>query len=120
MRVLVIDDEKVFLDTLITRLKLRGLDAQGCPDPGKGLALLKSQEFDVVLLDVSMPEIDGIKILEIISKEKPGLPVVLLTGHASLDSADKGKKMGAFDYLLKPFPLDDLLDRIEEAFKTKK
>lgn len=120
MRVLVIDDETVFLNTLITRLKIRGFEAHGCADAQKGLAMLKSQTFDVVLLDVSMPEMDGIEALEMIKKEWPALPVILLTGHASIDSAVKGKQMGAFDYLLKPFPIDDLTDRVEEAYKSKK
>lgn len=120
MRVLVIDDETVFLNTLITRLKIRGFDAHGCEDAKKGLEMLKSQTFDVVLLDVSMPEIDGIEALEMIKTEWPALPVILLTGHASIDSAIKGKQMGAFDYLLKPFPIDDLTDRVEEAHKLKK
>jgi two-component system, OmpR family, response regulator len=115
MRVLVIDDEQVFLETLVARLKLRGIDAHGCLDAREGIALIKSQEFDAAILDVSMPDMDGIQALEIIKNEKPGLPVILLTGHASLASAETGKKAGAFDYLLKPFPLDDLLDRLEEA-----
>ncbi len=115
MRVLVIDDEAVFLDTLVARLKLRGLEVHGCQDAGKGLDLLKSQPFDVVVLDVSMPEINGLEALEMIKKEKPALPVILLTGHASLASAARGKQMGAFDYLMKPLPIDDLTDRIEEA-----
>ncbi|MFO7729121.1 MAG: response regulator [Desulfonatronovibrio sp.] len=117
MHVLVVDDEAVFLETLVTRLKLRGLEVTGCLEAGKGLELLQSQKFDLVLMDVSMPEIDGIQALEMIKKDNPDLPVILLTGHASMQTAAKGKEMGAFDYLLKPFPLDDLTDKIEEALK---
>ncbi|MFP4083460.1 MAG: response regulator [Desulfonatronovibrio sp.] len=115
MRILVIDDEGVFLETLVARLKLRGLEVTGCLEAKKGLNLLESREFDVVLMDVSMPEMDGIKALEIIKDRNPELPVILLTGHASIESAARGKEKGAFDYLLKPFPLDDLTDKIEEA-----
>ncbi|MFN2269106.1 MAG: response regulator [Desulfonatronovibrio sp.] len=119
MRILVIDDESVFLNTLITRLELRGQEAKGCSDARTGLDLLNSEKFDVVLIDIKMPGIDGIEALQMVKAQQPDLPVILLTGHACAETAGKGKQKGAYDYLLKPFPMDDLVDKIEEAIKQK-
>lgn len=118
MKILVIDDEACFVDTLTQRLNIRGYEATGFCNAGQGLKALEKQGFDVVLLDISMPDMDGIETLKIIHQKYPHLPVILLTGHATLETASKGKELGAWDYLLKPVPLDELTGRIDEAAGT--
>ncbi|MFW6005371.1 MAG: response regulator [Desulfonatronovibrionaceae bacterium] len=115
MKILIIDDEACFVDTLTQRLKLRGYEVAGFCKAAQGLKALDEQGFDIALLDISMPEMDGMETLQIIHQNHPDLPVILLTGHATLETASRGKELGAWDYLLKPVPLDELTSRIEEA-----
>lgn len=119
-KLLVVDDEIDFMETLIKRLRKRNLDVTGVESGEEALKLLKEQDFDVVLLDVKMPKgMDGIETLREIKKIRPLIEVVLLTGHASIETNIVGKKLGAFDYLLKPIMLDDLLIKLSAAFKIK-
>ena len=119
-KILVVDDEIDFMETLIKRMRKRDLDVTGVESGEDALKLLKKQDFDVVLLDVKMPQgMDGIETLREIKKIRPLIEVVLLTGHASIETRIEGKKLGAFDYLLKPIILDDLLIKLSAAFKKK-
>jgi DNA-binding NtrC family response regulator len=119
-RVLVIDDELDFLETIVNRLKKRKLDALGAATGEEGLDLLKQQLFDVVLLDIKMPGgMDGIETLREIKKLQPLTEVILLTGHASVETSIEGMKLGAFDYLLKPMKFEELLQKMAAAFEKK-
>ena len=118
MRVLVVDDEEELVQTLVERLTLRRIDAHGVTAGKKALSLLEESTFDVVLLDVKMPELGGLKVIEEIKKKYPGLEVVLLTGHGSEQDAMEGKALGAFDYLMKPFDLDTLIEVLRNAAKA--
>lgn len=119
-KTLVVDDEIDFLETLIKRLRKRDLDVTGAESGEDALKLLKEQDFDVVLLDVKLPRgMDGIETLREIKKIRPLIEVVLLTGHASIETSIEGKKLGAFDYILKPVMLDDLLTKISAAYNKK-
>jgi len=119
-RILVVDDEIDFLDTIIKRLKKRQLDVTGVESGEEALKLIKKQLFDVVLLDIKMPGgMDGIETLKEIKKIRPLTEVVLLTGHASIETSIEGMKLGAFDYLLKPIRLEDLLLKLAAAFEKK-
>jgi DNA-binding NtrC family response regulator len=119
-RILVVDDEVDFLETIINRLKKRQIDAVGVASGEEAMTLIKEQLFDVVLLDIKMPGgMDGIEVLREVKRLKPLVEVILLTGHASVETSIEGMKLGAFDYLLKPIKFDDLLQKVAAAFEKK-
>jgi DNA-binding NtrC family response regulator len=119
-RILVVDDEVDFLETIINRLKKRKLDATGVTSGEEAVALLKEQLFDVIILDIKMPGgMDGIETLLEIKKIQPLAEVLLLTGHASVQTSIEGMKLGAFDYCLKPLKFEELLQKIGAAFEKK-
>jgi DNA-binding NtrC family response regulator len=118
-RVLVVDDELDFLETIVKRLQARKIKASGADSGPKALDLLKEQDFDVVILDVKMPGMDGIETLVEIKKRNPLLPVIMLTGHATVPLGLEGMKQGAFAYVMKPVPLDELLAKIHQAHERK-
>ncbi|MCI4625434.1 MAG: response regulator [Candidatus Magnetoovum sp. WYHC-5] len=119
IRLLVVDDEVHYLETLIKRLKKRKLDADSTVSPIDALAKIEREEFDVVVLDVKMPEMDGIEALGAIKKSKPLTEVIILTGHANLESAVKGMELGAFAYMIKPVDIDELIYKIQDAYKKR-
>ena len=119
-RVLIVDDETDFLETIVNRLLKRKIDATGVPCGEAALALMKEKNFDVVLLDIKMPGgMDGIEILREIKKIQPSTEVILLTGHASIETSIEGMKSGAFDYLIKPVKFAELLEKLIAAFEKK-
>jgi DNA-binding NtrC family response regulator len=119
-RILVVDDEVDFTETLVNRLNKRKLDAVGVTSGEEAINMMENRLFDVVVLDVKMPEgMDGIETLREIKKRHPLVEVILLTGHASVETSIEGMRLGAFDYLLKPIQFDDLLKKISAAFERK-
>lgn len=118
-RVLVVDDELDFLETIVKRLKRRKVSAEGIDSGIKALELLEREHFDVVILDVRMPGLDGIETLKEIKKKRPLMEVIMLTGHASVESGMQGMQYGAFDYVMKPADIDDLLEKIRAAHERK-
>ena len=118
--VLVVDDEEDFVETLVNRLKKRTIDAVGALSGEDALELLGNREFDVIILDIKMPGgMDGIETLKEIKKVQPLSEVILLTGHASVESSIEGMRCGAFDYVLKPIKLEELFPKIAQAFEKK-
>ena len=109
LRVLIVDDEEELVSALVERLALRGFQAKGVTNGADALAYLAGAPCDVVLLDVKMPGIGGLEVIKRIKEQQPSLEVVLLTGHSSAQDAERGMTLGAFDYLMKPVKLDDLL-----------
>jgi len=118
-RVLVVDDEKEFLETIVKRLKKRSLYVEGAENGEEAVERIKKGSFDVVLLDVKMPGMDGVETLAEIKKLKPLTEVVMLTGHASVESGIEGMKLGAFDYLMKPMELEQLFEKLKDAYEKK-
>jgi DNA-binding NtrC family response regulator len=119
-RVLVVDDEEDFLETLVNRLGKRNIDATGVLSGEEAVKVMNEKLFDVVILDIKMPGgMDGIECLREIKKIQPITEVILLTGHASVETSIEGMKLGAFDYLLKPIKLEDLMTKLAEAFEKK-
>lgn len=116
IRILIIDDEAEFAQTLCTRLQLRKYESQIAVSGRDGLALLEQEPFDVIILDLRMPDIDGIEALNIIKERYPAIEVIILTGHASFETGQQGMQGGAFDYLMKPVDLNVLLEKIHEAY----
>ena len=117
--VLLVDDEMDFLETLIKRLRKRNVEAAGVRSGEEALEFLDHKSVDVVVLDVRMPGMDGIETLREIKKMDPLVEVIMLTGHASMEVAIEGMELGAFDYLMKPIDIDDLLYKLQDAYKKK-
>jgi DNA-binding NtrC family response regulator len=119
IRVMLVDDEPDFLATLKKRLTHRKFSVVTANSGEECLSHLEQHPVDVVVLDVKMPGMDGIEILNRINQLAPHTAVVLLTGHADVATAVGGIEGGAFDYLLKPMAIDDLVYAIESAYKSK-
>ena len=118
--VLLVDDEEEFLDTLVNRLQRRRIDTAGARSGEEALEFMRKKLFDVVILDVKMPGgMDGIQTLREMKKIQPLAEVLLLTGHASVESAIEGMKLGAFDYVMKPIKIEELMTKMAEAFERK-
>jgi DNA-binding NtrC family response regulator len=119
-RIMVVDDEVDFLETVVNRLQKRQLNATGVTSGEEAVALLKEELFDVIILDIKMPGgMDGIETLREIKRIQPLIEVILLTGHASVETSIEGMKLGAFDYCLKPIKFEELLQKMAAAFEKK-
>ena len=116
---LFVDDEEEFLATVLKRMKKRNLEVVGANSGEEALAVLKSHHVDVVVLDVRMPGMNGIQTLREIKRDFPLVEVVMLTGHANMEVAVEGMELGAFDYLMKPVEIDELLYKLQDAYKKK-
>lgn len=119
VKVLLIDDEPQFVEVLAERLEARGFSVQTALSGDQGLAKLQEQEADVVVLDVQMPWRDGVETLREIKRIKPLIEVIMLTGHATIESGIQGLKLGAYDYLMKPTDTEDLVAKILRAYARK-
>lgn len=117
--VLLIDDEERFLKTTKTLLDKAGCHVFTAPDGWQGLDQLKTRCIDVIVLDVKMPGIDGIDVLRRIKELGPLVEVIMLTGHSTLDTAIRGLKLGAFDYLIKPCDINELKLKIKAAHERR-
>jgi len=115
IRLLLVDDEEEFLMASSQALGRRGFDVEIAPNGVTALEMVGKSEFDVLVLDVKMPDIDGIEVFKQIRETLPDLPVVLLTGHSSIDDAFQTSKNGVADYLSKPIDMDELATRLHEV-----
>ena len=121
IKVLLIDDEQAFVSALEKRLTSRNIKVLAAYSGEEGLGKLSSEpDIDVVLLDVKMPGMDGIATLREIKKNHPIVEVIMLTGHATVESAIEGMKFGAHDYLMKPCELEELMAKMQEASLKKR
>jgi DNA-binding NtrC family response regulator len=118
-RILIVDDEERFRKTLAKRLGERELEVMTVGSGMEALDEIQRRLYDVIILDIKMPGISGIEALGEIKKINPGLEVILLTGHGSMDSAIDGMRKGAYDYLLKPCDIDLLVEKILGAYEIK-
>ncbi|WP_310600008.1 response regulator [Desulfobulbus sp.] len=118
--VLIVDDEEEFRNMTAKRLSKRDLECACAPDGDTALGMINERSYDVVLLDVKMPGRDGIETLREIKRIAPMTEVVMLTGHASVESGINGIKYGAFDYLMKPMDLDPLFEKLNAAYDRKR
>jgi len=117
--VLLVDDEVEFLDVLMKRLKKRKLKLVAANSGEEALRLIRENPVDVAVLDVKMPGMDGITVLREIKKINPSIEVIMLTGHANVEVALEGMELGAFDYLMKPVDIDELMYKLQDAYKKK-
>ncbi len=118
--VLVVDDEQDFREIIVKKLKKRDINCDSAPDGGTAISMIKEKTYDVVLLDVKMPGMDGIETLREIKNIAPMIEVVMLTGHASVESGINGIKYGAFDYLMKPIDMEPLAEKLDAAYERKR
>ncbi|MGD9818710.1 MAG: response regulator [Desulfomonilaceae bacterium] len=118
-KILIVDDEERFRVTMSKLLGAEGLDARTAGSAAEALKTLASEAFDVVILDVRMPEMSGVEALKKIKEIDPYLEVIIMTGYASVDTAREIMSTGAFDYLLKPYSIETLLEKIEAAFDRR-
>jgi DNA-binding NtrC family response regulator len=118
-RILIVDDEERFVKTLTKRLTERGLDVFGVYSGKGAIEEVRNNPYDVVILDVRMPGLDGIETLRELKKIDPGIEVLMLTGHASVDSAVEGMRLGAHEYLMKPCDIEELMEKIDAAYELK-
>lgn len=120
-KVMLVDDEAPFVETMKKRLEKRELIIITAFSGEEALNILEShQNTDVVILDVKMPGMDGIETLGEIRKSFPLMEVIMLTGHGTIESAIEGMKLGAFDYLMKPCEIEQLMAKVREATQKKR
>jgi ActR/RegA family two-component response regulator/CBS domain-containing protein len=120
IRVLLVDDEEQFVKNMARILKVRGFDVSTALDGHEAMNAVKyAGGFDVVVLDIKMPGMDGIEVLGEIKKRAPDTEVIMLTGHATVESGVQAMRKGAYDYLMKPCDIDDLVEKIQEAHEAE-
>jgi DNA-binding response OmpR family regulator len=119
IKVLIVDDEKDFTELLSERLETRGFKTRIAFDGNEAISRLNEENADVVLLDVMMPGKSGVETLKEIKNSWPITEVIMLTGHATVETAIEGMKLGAYDYLIKPTGIEDLSQKITSAYQRK-
>ena len=118
LKILLVDDEEEFVTTLAERLELRGLQARVALNGEAALQMIEVDTPEIVILDIMMPGIGGFEVLRRIKAQHPQLPVILLTGRGSEKEGVKGMQLGAFDYLMKPLNIEELIKKMQEAIKS--
>jgi DNA-binding NtrC family response regulator len=118
-KVLIVDDEERFRAIMCKRLNHRGLSAVTAGSGPEALEAVKNGRYDVVILDIRMPEINGVQVLSKLKKIEPLIEVIIMTAYASIDTAKEILRLGAYDYVLKPYDIDELVEKIEAAYERK-
>ncbi|HEY8506888.1 MAG TPA: response regulator [Steroidobacteraceae bacterium] len=119
-RVLIVDDEKAQMEALLNTLKFEGYRTTGFSSPRQALAELKAGEYEVLLTDLKMPEMDGIELIRAARQKDPDIVGIVMTGHGTIDTAVAALQGGALDYVLKPFKLNEILTVIGRALETRR
>ena len=115
VRLLLIDDEKDFATVLAKRLQRRNCEVTMAFSGVEAIQSLREQAYEVAILDLKMEDMSGLEVLKILRIMDPSMPVIMLTGHGSMEAARQGSQLGAFDYLTKPCELKQLLEKINDA-----
>lgn len=118
-KILLVDDEKEFLEAMSERMTNRGLDVTTALSAKEAIEKVKNESFDAIIVDLLMPEMDGLEALETLKKINADLQVILLTGNATVEKGIEAMKLGAMDLLEKPADLNNLTDRIKKAKARK-
>ena len=119
IKVLLVDDVEAFVNTLAQRLKMRELNVNTVYDGEQALAKVKSEEPDVMVLDLKMPGLHGMDVLKEIRKAYPNMQVIILTGHGTEKDEEEARRLGGFDFLRKPADIETLVGKIKEAYSEK-
>jgi DNA-binding response OmpR family regulator len=117
-RVLLVDDEEEFVSALSERLELRGIEVDSALNGEDALAIMVEKTFEVVILDLMMPGLGGLEVLKQIKSAHPNTQVILLTGHGATKEGIEGMRLGAFDYLIKPVDIEEMLEKMKAAART--
>jgi DNA-binding response OmpR family regulator len=115
IRLLLVDDEEGYVKVLAKRMTRRNIEVMTALSGSEGIQRLRKEDFDVAILDLKMEDMDGIEVLRVFKKMVPDMPVIMLTGHGTEKAAREGLEMGAFDYLMKPCDLEELVEKIRAA-----
>lgn len=117
-RILLVDDEEGYVAVLAKRLGKRNFTVKTALSGAEAIRILRNESFDLAVLDLKMEDMDGIEVLKVFKAMEPAMPVIMLTGHGSETAAREGIRFGAFDYLIKPCDLSELVNRIREACRA--
>ena len=120
IKVLLVDDEMCYVNVLANRLSKRKIAATKAYSGTEAIQKLRKNDFDVIVLDLKLEDMDGIEVLKILKRMVPHINVIMLTGHGSEEAAKDGIREGAFDYLTKPCELHELIEKIREAHKRNR
>jgi len=120
IKLLLVDDEEGYVKVLSNRMGKRNIDVTKALSGTEGIQALRKEDFDVAVVDLKMEDMDGIEVLKVFKKMVPAMPVIMLTGHGSEKAAKEGIESGAFDYLIKPCDLEELMAKIREAVRTRR
>jgi DNA-binding NtrC family response regulator len=118
-KVLLIDDETDFLEIMSERMKAREIDVTTASSAKEALKQVEHESYDAIILDLQMPEIDGLETLKILKSKNPDLQIILLTGHATVEKGVEAMKLGAMDLMEKPADLKVLTEKIKKAHAKK-
>lgn len=118
IKILIADDEVEFASTLLTRLELRGFGVRMANSGEEALAAIEEEQPDVLLLDLKMPDLDGLEVLAKLRENYSHLKVIMLTGHGSFEAGSEGMALGAYDYIMKPVDLSRLIAIVRDACKS--
>ncbi len=119
LKIVIAEDEDITRKHLITALKTEGYETVGVKNGDEALALIEQEHFDVLITDVRMPGMSGIELLERVKEIYPGIEVLIITGYGSIDAAVEAMKKGAYEYITKPFNLDELIIKIKNLHERK-
>ena len=119
LKILFVDDEKELISTICERMAMRNISATAALSGPEAIQRIRKVDYDVVVLDVKMPGMSGLETLRAIKKNKPHLPVIMMTGHGSIQDSQKALREGASNYLMKPVEFDDLLEKINAAINEQ-
>ncbi|OGU11608.1 MAG: hypothetical protein A2X61_16580 [Ignavibacteria bacterium GWB2_35_12] len=119
IQLLIVDDELDFLDTITERMELRGFVVTKAPNGEAALEAVKTKKYDIAILDLKMPGLDGKKVLEILKREHTNIEVVILTADGSSDVAEETSKLGAFCVITKPIDIEKLISVIILAYESR-
>lgn len=114
-----VDEEEKFLESIAKRLEMRDFDVRTATRGAQAIEIAREEKFDLALLDLKMPGMDGKQVLEVLKQEHKHIEVIILTGHGSVDSAVDCTRLGAFGYLPKPYELEKLLDTLQRAYQVR-
>ena len=116
IKLLLVDDEQAYVNVLANRMRKRNISVSKAYNGAEAIQAVRNADFDVAVLDLKMEDMDGIEVLNVFRTMDPKLAVIMLTGHGSAEAAHEGIQCGAFDYLTKPCELEELLEKIREAY----
>ncbi|MFO7707899.1 MAG: response regulator [Desulfobacterales bacterium] len=119
IKVLLVDDEKEFVELLGERMSSRGMEVSSTTSAADALKIAEAQAFDAIVLDLMMPEMDGLEVLKNLKATRPELQVILLTGHGTIEKGVEAMRLGAMDFVEKPADLDTLTEKIKKAQARK-